>query len=141
MATRCSRLEATVVFMVNAGRDPGGQMLGRVHQLCVVAVPVLGLAGCGGREADAAAAVVASIVGDWRAPRETTVMSILADGAYSWGKIEGRFSGLDAQRVSMNVLENGRFAGGMPQKVARSGDTLRLTGPDGSTMLFLRVTP
>lgn len=84
---------------------------------------------------------LASIVGDWRAPRETAVLSIQADGAYSWGRIQGRFAGLDAQRVSMNVIENGKFAGGMPQKVALSGDTLRLTGPDGSTMLFLRVTP
>ena len=116
-------------------------MLGRVHHRCVIGVFVLGLAGCGGQEGDAGAAVLASIVGDWRAPRETAVMSIHADGAYSWGKIQGRFAGLDAQRVSMNVMENGGYAGGMPQQVALSGDTLRLTGPDGSVMLFLRVTP
>ena len=131
-----------VVLTLNAGHDSRGRMLSRVHHRCVVAVLVLvGLAGCGGEEADTSASVLASIVGDWRAPRETAVLSIQPDGAYSWGKIQGKFAGLDAQRVSMNVMEGGRFAGGMPQKVAISGDTLHLTGPDGSTMLFLRVTP
>ena len=117
-------------------------MWSRVRLSCVtVASLLMAPAGCGGGEADKGAVVLASIVGEWRAPRETDVLSIKPDGAYSWGpKIQGKFAGLDAQRVSMNIMENGKFAGGMPQKVALSGDTLRLTGPDGSIMLFLRVT-
>jgi|SRR5688572_11604080 len=117
-------------------------MLSRVHHRCVVIVLVLvALAGCGSEEADKKEAVLASIVGDWRSPRETVVLSIQADGSYTWGKFQGKFAGLDAHRVSMNFMENGKFAGGMPQKVALSGDTLRLTGPDESIMLFLRATP
>jgi hypothetical protein len=117
-------------------------MLSRVRQRCVlVAFVLIGFAGCAGGKADKGAAVLASIVGDWRAPGETAVMSIHADGAYSWGKFQGRFAGLDEQRVAMSFMKNGKFAGGMPQKVALSDDTLRLTGPDGSIMIFLRVTP
>jgi len=126
-----------VVILRTPAVIPGGQMY---HRCVGVVLVLIGLAGCGGGDADKGSAVLASIVGDWRSPRETAVLSIQTDGSYTWGpKIQGKFAGLDENRVSMNFMENGKFAGGMPQKVALSADTLRLTGPDGSVMLFLRV--
>ncbi len=117
-------------------------MFNRVQHRCVVAVVVLiGSAGCGGGESDKKAAALALIVGDWRSPQETVVMSIQADGSYTWGKYQGKFAGLDSQRVSMNIMENGKFAGGMPLMISFAGDTLHLTGPDGSIMPFVRATP
>ena len=111
------------------------------HRSLVIVLVLIGLAACGREEAKQKAAVLASIVGDWRMPQETDVLSIQPDGAYSWGKIEGSFAGLDAQRVAMGMRKNGKYAGGMPLKVTLSNDTLRLKGPDGSIMLFVRVRP
>ena len=90
-----------------------------------------------GAEASRAAAAV---VGRWRIPGETAVFDVRADGTYTWGpRINGSYRMLQAQRVRMTVVENGKPAGYLDYDVLVEGGALKLKLPDGSVTTYERA--
>lgn len=86
-----------------------------------------------------ARAAAAALVGGWRIRGETDVLDFQADGTYTWGRLNGTYKMLDAQRVRMTTDQDGKRIGQLDNGFVVDGDELRLTAPDGAVTTYERV--
>jgi len=100
----------------------------------VILIGLLLLAtGCGGLESQ--------IVGRWQGSADT--IEFFSDGTVTIADplmpLTGTYSFVDDNRVRIELGGLGALAGPFIVTVAISGDTLSLTGPDGSTDTYTRL--
>ena len=78
--------------------------------------------------------------GEWGAPGDTGNLIFRENGSFQWGQtVSGMYDVLDATRLRLRVLQEGRPSGQMDCTYAVQGILLRLTMPDGSKVVYQRV--
>ena len=80
------------------------------------------------------------LVGEWGAPGDTGNLTFRDNGSFQWGQtITGTYEVLDATRLRLRVLQDGRPSGQMDCTYAVQGILLRLQMTDGTKVVYQRV--
>lgn len=78
--------------------------------------------------------------GEWGAPGDAGNLIFKPDGTFTWGKtVSGTYVVLDATRVRMSFVHDGRPSGQSVNTYAVQGILLRLVMQDGSKVVYERV--
>jgi hypothetical protein len=93
-----------------------------------------------GLSADGARDAAAPLVGGWGAPGQPAYLEFRPDGTFAWGQgIGGTYEMLAADRVRLNLVQNGTAVGRLDHQVSVDGSNITLTDPDGAVTTYQRV--
>jgi hypothetical protein len=93
-----------------------------------------------GLSPDAAREAAAPLIGGWGEPGQPPFLEFRDDGTYSWGPgIGGTYTMLDAPRVRMVLMQEGKAAGQLDHLFTVTDGRLTLTAPDGAVTTYQRV--
>jgi hypothetical protein len=90
--------------------------------------------------APTAGADAKALHGEWGAPGDPGNLVFKPDGTFQWGKtVSGTYVVLDATRLRMSFVKDGRPSGQSDNTYAVQGILLRLVMPDGTKVVYERV--
>jgi hypothetical protein len=94
----------------------------------------------GSTAAPAAGVDSKALHGEWGAPGDSGNLIFKPDGTFQWGKtVSGTYVVLDATRVRMSFVHDGKPSGQSVNTFAVQGILLRLVMQDGSKVVYERV--